>query len=160
MKFKIKKYKASCFAANKLLISKNLSIQTFGNVSQRINEKLFVIKPSGINLNISKSDDMVVVDILKGKIVNSKFKPSSDTETHRILYKHYPEIKGIAHAHPTYLTAWAQAGKNIPVLGTTHADYWKNEIPITQALKKNDIKKNYEFNTGLSIIRTIEKKKN
>jgi L-ribulose-5-phosphate 4-epimerase len=159
MKVKINTHKIKCFKSNKLLISKKLSIQTFGNVSQRINKDFFVIKPSGVNLNKIKSKDMVVVNIANGKNVSSELKPSSDTETHRVLYKEYPNIKGIAHAHTTFLTAWAQAGKKIPILGTTHADYWKSDIPITKNLKKNKIKKNYELNTGLSIIEILNKKK-
>ena len=141
MKVKINTHKIKCFKSNKLLISKKLSIQTFGNVSQRINKDFFVIKPSGVNLNKIKSKDMTVVNVANGKNVNSKLKPSSDTETHRVLYKEYPNIKGIAHAHTTFLTAWAQAGKKIPILGTTHADYWKSDIPITKNLKKTKSKK-------------------
>ena len=159
MKLQINSHKIKCLKSNKLLISKKLSIQTFGNVSQRINKDLFVIKPSGVNLNKIKSKDMTVVNVANGKSVNSKLKPSSDTETHRILYKKYPNIKGIAHSHTTFLTAWAQAGKKIPILGTTHADYWKGDIPITNELKSNKIKKNYELNTGLSIIEILNKKK-
>ena len=159
MDYKIKKFQDICFKANKLLISKKLSVQTFGNVSQRVNKKIFVIKPSGVNLNTSKSKDMVLVDILNGKVINSKLKPSSDTETHRILYKKFPSISGIAHAHSVFLTSWAQTGKQIPNLGTTHSDYWKKNIPITRELKKNEIKKNYELNTGKAIVDTLIKKK-
>ena len=100
-----------------------------------------------------------MVEISSGKVIKSKLKPSSDTQTHRILYKKYSQIKGIAHAHPIFLTSWAQTGKSIPNLGTTHSDYWQKEIPITKELKKSEIKKNYELNTGKVIIRTLEQKK-
>lgn len=155
----IKNFKKKCFKANKDIISKKLAIQSFGNVSQRISENLFVIKPSGVNLKKIKSDDLVMVEISSGKVIKSKLKPSSDTQTHRILYKKYSQIKGIAHAHPIFLTSWAQTGKSIPNLGTTHSDYWQKEIPITKELKKSEIKKNYELNTGKVIIRTLEQKK-
>jgi L-ribulose-5-phosphate 4-epimerase len=155
----IHNFKKKCFKSNKDIISKKLAIQSFGNVSQRISTDLFTIKPSGINLKKIKSNDLVVVEISSGKIIKNKFKPSSDTETHRILYKMYPQIKGIAHAHPVFLTSWAQTGKSIPNLGTTHSDYWQKDIPITRELKKFEIKKNYELNTGRAIINTLKEKK-
>ena len=138
----IRNIKKICFRSNKDIISKNLAIQSFGNVSQRINSNLFVIKPSGVNLKKINSKDLVIIEISSGKIIKSKLKPSSDTETHRILYKKFPSIKGVAHAHPVFLTSWAQTGKPIPNLGTTHSDYWQKNIPITRQLKKNEIKKN------------------
>ena len=154
----IHNFKKKCFKSNKDIISKKLAIQSFGNVSQRISTDLFVIKPSGINLKKIKSNDLVVVEISSGKIIKNKFKPSSDTETHRVLYKMYPQIKGIAHAHPVFLTSWAQTGKSIPNLGTTHSDYWQKDIPITKELNKFEIKKNYELNTGRAIINTLKEK--
>ena len=151
----IRNIKKICFRSNKDIISKNLAIQSFGNVSQRINSNLFVIKPSGVNLKKINSKDLVIIEISSGKIIKSKLKPSSDTETHRILYKKFPSIKGVAHAHPVFLTSWAQTGKPIPNLGTTHSDYWQKNIPITRQLKKNEIKKNYEINTGKVIVNTL-----
>lgn len=151
--------KKECFKSNKDIISKKLAIQSFGNVSQRIGSNLFVIKPSGVNLKKIKSNDLVIVEISSGKIIKSTLKPSSDTETHRILYKKYPQIKGIAHAHPIFLTSWAQTGKAIPNLGTTHSDYWQKNIPITKDLKNFEIKKNYELNTGKAIINALIQKK-
>lgn len=151
----IRNIKKRCFRSNKDIISKNLAIQSFGNVSQRINSNLFVIKPSGVNLKKINSKDLVIIEISSGKIIKSKLKPSSDTETHRILYKKFPSIKGVAHAHPVFLTSWAQTGKPIPNLGTTHSDYWQKNIPITRQLKKNEIKKNYELNTGKVIVNTL-----
>ena len=159
MNILIKKLRQKCLNSNKEILLKNLAIQTFGNASQRINLDKFIIKPSGVNLKKIKSSDLVIVNILTGKKINSKLKPSSDTETHRILYKKFPKIKGIAHSHSTFLTSWAQAGKPIPNLGTTHSDYWKSEIPITNDLKKKEIYKNYELNTGKLIIDLLKKKK-
>jgi len=155
----IHNFKKKCFKSNKDIISKKLAIQSFGNVSQRIGSGLFVIKPTGVDLKKIKSNDLVIIEISTGEIVKSKFKPSSDTETHRILYKSYPQIKGIAHAHPIFLTSWAQTGKSIPNLGTTHSDFWQKDIPITKELKKFEIKKNYELNTGKAIINTLIQKK-
>ena len=155
----IHNFKKKCFKSNKDIISKKLAIQSFGNVSQRVGSNLFVIKPSGVNLKKIKSNDLVIVEISSGKIIKSKLKPSSDTETHRILYKKYPQIKGIAHAHPIFLTSWAQTGKAIPNLGTTHSDYWQKNIPITKDLKNFEIKKNYELNTGKAIINALIQKK-
>ena len=156
---KFKDLKKKCLASNKELIKKNLSIQTFGNTSERLNEKYFTIKPSGINLNLIKSNEFSIIEIDTGKIVDGKLNPSSDTDTHRLLYKQYKKINGIAHGHPNYSTSWAQTGKPIPVLGTTHADYFKGNIPITQKLKKNDIKNKYEYNTGVEIIKTLKRNK-
>ena len=159
MTMSINKFKNICLKSNKLLLRKKLTLQTFGNVSQRVNSKYFVIKPSGVNLKNTKINDIVLVNINTGKKINSKLRPSSDTETHRILYKNFPKINGIAHAHSTFLTSWAQTGKSIPNLGTTHSDYWRSFIPITNDLSQSDVKKNYELNTGKAIIRLIKKKK-
>jgi L-ribulose-5-phosphate 4-epimerase len=151
--------KKRCLFSNKELIKKNLSIQTFGNTSDRLDSKYFTIKPSGINLNLVKSKEFNIIEISTGKVVEGKLNPSSDTETHRLLYKNYVEIRGIAHGHPNYSTSWAQTGKPIPVLGTTHADYFKGNIPITKKLKKNFIKNKYEYNTGVEIVSTLKKNK-
>ena len=105
MNTKINKCKTLCLKSNKLLISKKLTKQTFGNVSQKINDNYFVIKPSGVNLKNMSSKDMVTVEISTGKKIKSKLRPSSDTETHRILYKNFSNINGIAHAHSTFLTS-------------------------------------------------------
>jgi len=159
MKKLINKFKIACLRSNNLLVSKKLTIQTFGNVSQRINSKFFTIKPSGVNLKKTKTKDMVIIDIKTGKKIKSKLKPSSDTETHRILYEYFPNINGIAHTHSTFLTSWAQAGKSIPNLGTTHSDYWRSFIPITIDLNPAEVKNNYELNTGKAIIKLFKKKK-
>ena len=155
----ISRLKNICLKSNKLLLSKKLTLQTFGNVSQRIDSKHFVIKPSGVNLKKTKAKDMVIIDIKSGKKIKSELKPSSDTETHRILYKYFPNIHGIAHTHSTFLTSWAQTGKSIPNLGTTHSDYWRSFIPITNDLKPREVKNNYELNTGKAIIKLLRRKK-
>ncbi len=155
----ILKSKKNCLIANKNLIKKNLSIQTFGNVSQRIDKNHFIIKPSGINLNTVKHRDFNVINITSGKVVDGSLNPSSDTETHRVLYKQWDNVKGIAHGHPTYGTSWAQTGKPIPILGTTHADYFDRHVPITNRMKKKDIKNKYEYNTGLEILKTFKNQK-
>lgn len=151
--------KKKCLKSNKDILSKKLAIQSFGNASQRIDDNSFIIKPSGVNLKKIKSKELVSIEISSGKKINGKLKPSSDTETHRIIYKKFPFIKGIAHAHPTFLTSWAQTGKEIPNLGTTHSDYWRSNIPITKELSKNEISKNYELNTGKSILKCLALKK-
>jgi L-ribulose-5-phosphate 4-epimerase len=155
----ITEFKKACLKSNKDILVKNLAIQTFGNASQRVDQNIFVIKPSGVNLKRINDKDLVIIDINSGKKIKSKLEPSTDTETHRVLYKQFPNLRGIAHAHSTFLTSWAQTGKSIPNLGTTHSDYWRNEIPITDDLKPKDIKKNYEYNTGKSIISILMKKK-
>ncbi len=159
LKKRILQSKKICLLANKNLIKKNLSIQTFGNVSQRIDKNHFIIKPSGINLNTVKHRDFNVINISSGKVVDGSLNPSSDTETHRVLYKQWNTIKGIAHGHPTYGTSWAQTGKPIPVLGTTHADYFDRHVPITNRMKKKDVRNKYEYNTGLEILKTFKKQK-
>ena len=151
--------KKKCLKSNKDILSKKLAIQSFGNASQRIDDNSFIIKPSGVNLKKIKSKELVSIEISSGKKINGTLKPSSDTETHRIIYKKFPFIKGIAHAHPTFLTSWAQTGKEIPNLGTTHSDYWRSNIPITKELSKNEISKNYELNTGKSILECLASKK-
>ena len=158
-KSKILQSKKNCLLANKKLINKNLSIQTFGNVSQRIDKNHFIIKPSGINLNTVKYKDFNVVNISSGKVVDGKLSPSSDTETHRVLYKNWNSIRGIAHGHTTYGTSWAQTGKPIPVLGTTHADYFNKHVPVTNRMKKKDVINKYEYNTGIEILKTLKKEK-
>ena len=138
--------------ANIELFKAGLVIQTWGNVSG-INraEGLIVIKPSGILYSELKIEDMVVVD-LEGKIVKGNKKPSSDTSTHIELYKAFPEIEGITHTHSMYATIFAQACKEIPCLGTTHADNFFGSIPVTRFLTQIEIELDYEKNTGSVII--------
>lgn len=121
---------------------------TWGNVSAIDRESgLFVIKPSGVAYDNLKSEDMVVID-LEGKTVEGNYRPSSDTATHLELYRAFPEIGGIVHTHSTYATAWAQAGRDIPCYGTTHADYFYGEVPCVRCLTEQEIEDDYERNTG------------
>ena len=148
----LKKIKQEVLQANLDLVKHGLAIFTWGNVSAIDRAKgLIVIKPSGVSYNGLKAEDMVVVD-LEGKIVEGELKPSSDTPTHLILYQSFPDIGGIAHTHSTFATAWAQAGKDIPNIGTTHADYFKDDIPCTRSMSSEEIKNDYERETGKLIV--------
>ena len=149
----------NCHVANINLAKSSLVIHSFGNISSRINDKYFTIKPSGANLNILKHTDYPIIRISDNKIIKGKLNPSTDTPTHCLLYKKYPEIGGIAHTHSKFATAWSQAKKSIPILGTTHADYSQKNIQVTNPLKKNQIIKNYEKNIGNSIIDCLKKSK-
>ena len=149
----------NCHIANVNLAKSSLVIHSFGNISSRIDDKYFTIKPSGANLNILKHTDYPIIRISDNKIIKGKLNPSTDTPTHCLLYKKYPEIGGIAHTHSKFATAWSQAKKSIPILGTTHADYSQKNIQVTNPLKKNQIIKNYEKNIGNSIIDCLKKSK-
>ncbi len=149
--------KEKVLQANLDLVKLDLVIFTFGNVSAIDREKgLVIIKPSGVSYENMKADDMVVID-LEGNIIEGKLKPSSDTPTHLTLYKSFKDIGGIAHTHSTMATSWAQAGKCIPALGTTHADYFYGSIPCTRKLLENEVNSSYEIETGNIIIETFEK---
>ena len=149
----------NCHIANVSLAKSSLVIHSFGNISSRIDDKYFTIKPSGANLNILKHTDYPIIRISDNKIIKGKLNPSTDTPTHCLLYKKYPEIGGIAHTHSKFATAWSQAKKSIPILGTTHADYSQKNIQVTNPLKKNQVIKNYEKNIGNSIIDCLKKSK-
>ena len=153
----IEKLKNDVLEANLELVKKNLVIYTWGNVSS-IDKKTntVIIKPSGVEYNNMKTDDMVIVD-LSNNIIEGKYKPSSDTKTHIEIYKAFEDICSIVHTHSTFATSWAQAKKSIPALGTTHADYFYGDIPCTRALTKEEIESDYEKNTGLVIIETLKK---
>ena len=138
--------------ANLDLVKHGLVIFTWGNVSAIDRESgLVVIKPSGVSYDNMKPSDMVVVD-LDGKVVEGDLNPSSDTPTHVVLYKAFPEIGGVVHTHSTYATAWAQAGQDIPNIGTTHADYFHTDIPCTRDMKKEEVNGEYEKETGNVIV--------
>ena len=138
--------------ANLDLVKHGLVIFTWGNVSAIDRESgLVVIKPSGVSYDNMKPSDMVVVD-LDGKIVEGDLRPSSDTPTHLVLYKAFPNIGGVVHTHSTYATAWAQAGRDIPSLGTTHADYFHDNIPCTRNMTKDEVFGEYEKETGNVIV--------
>lgn len=148
----LKSLKEEVFEANLELVKYGLVIFTWGNVSAINREKgLVVIKPSGVSYDAMKASDMVVVD-LDGKVVDGKLKPSSDTSTHLELYKSFVEIGGVVHTHSTYATAWAQAGMDIPIVGTTQADYFYGDIPCTRDMSSAEIETAYEKETGTVII--------
>ena len=155
----VKQHKQTCHKINVLLSKSNLQFQTFGNVSQRIDSEYFTIKPSGVNLTKISWKDYPIISIKNLKKVHGNLRPSSDTPTHAEIYKMHNDIKGITHAHSKYLTIWSQSKKKIPILGTTHADYWNCAIPITKPLSKNKINKNYEQNIGISIKKLFKYKK-
>ena len=138
--------------ANLDLVKHGLVLFTWGNVSA-IDRKtgLVVIKPSGVSYDNMKPEDMVVVD-LEGNVVEGSLRPSSDTPTHLVLYQAFPEIGGVVHTHSTFATAWAQAGRDIPSLGTTHADYFYGDIPCTRNMKKSEVFGEYEKETGNVIV--------
>ena len=145
--------------ANLELVKRGVVIYTWGNVSGISDDrKYMVIKPSGVDYSTMKDEDMVVVEVATGNVVEGKWKPSSDTPTHLELYKKYDSIKGIVHTHSTNATSFAQAGMDIPAFGTTHADYFYGDIPCTRELSEEEVKKAYEKNTGLVIIETFENK--
>ena len=148
--------KKQVFKANIDLVKHGLVLFTWGNVSgiDRDNN-LIVIKPSGVSYDTMKPSQMVVID-LNGNVVEGNLRPSSDSQTHIELYKAFPAIGGIAHSHSTYATAWAQAGKNIPIIGTTHADYFSMDIPCSTDLLSEQIEGSYEKETGRTIIETLE----
>ena len=144
--------KETVYRANLDLVKHGLVIFTWGNASaidRTLN--LVVIKPSGVSYEEMKSTDMVVVD-LDGNIIEGKLKPSSDTATHLALYKAFPNIRGVVHTHSTYATSWAQAGCEIPNIGTTHADYFSDTIPCTRDMKTQEVEGEYEKETGNVII--------
>ena len=143
--------------ANLDLVRHGLVIFTWGNVSGIDREKgLVVIKPSGVSYDNMKPEDMVVVDLQTGKVVEGDLNPSSDTPTHLVLYRAFPEIGGVVHTHSTFATAWAQAGKDIPSIGTTHADYFHNDIPCTADMTEEEVKGQYELETGNVIVKRFE----
>jgi len=143
--------------ANLELVRRGLVLYTFGNASGIARaEGLVVIKPSGVRYENMKAADLVVVD-LQGKVVEGSLRPSSDLATHLILYKAFPGIGGVAHTHSRAATAWAQAQREIPCFGTTHADYFNGSVPLTKPLTPAQIRSNYESNTGQAIVRRFAK---
>lgn len=152
----LEELKKEVYIANMELPKRGLVTYTWGNVSGIDRASgLFVIKPSGVDYDKLQPEDMVVMD-LEGNKVEGKYKPSSDTATHLELYKKYLDIGGVVHTHSTEAVAWAQAGKDIPLFGTTHADYFLGAIPCTRNLTPEEIDEAYERNTGLVIIETFE----
>ena len=143
--------------ANLDLVKHGLVIFTWGNVSAIDRASgLVVIKPSGVSYDDMKPEDMVVVD-LDGNVVEGSLRPSSDTPTHLVLYKNFPNIGGVVHTHSTYATAWSQAGRDIPNMGTTHADYFRDAIPCTRTMTKAEVFGEYEKETGNVIVERFAK---
>ena len=149
----LQELKEKVFHANLELVKQGLVIYTWGNVSGIDREKgLVAIKPSGLDYDKMTADDMVVVD-LEGNIVEGKLRPSSDTPTHLALYRAFPAIGGVVHTHSTYATAWSQAGLDIPNIGTTHADYFHKDIPCKADMTAEEVRGDYELETGNVIVR-------
>ncbi len=152
--------KAQVCQANLDLVVKGLVIETWGNASGIDRERgLMVIKPSGVPYDGMMPKHMVVVSLATGKVVDGNLKPSSDTDTHLVLYRAFPKIGGVVHTHSLFATAWAQAQRGLPSYGTTQADYWYGDVPCTRLLKPAEIKKDYEANTGEVIVETFKKLK-
>lgn len=156
---KYKNLKEECYQANMDLPHLGLVLFTFGNVSAVDREKgVFAIKPSGVPYDILKAEDIVIMDF-EAQVVEGNLRPSSDTKTHALLYKTWENIGGITHTHSTYAVAWAQAGMDIPIFGTTHADHTHQDIPCAQALSDDMIKGDYERETGNQIIDLFKSRK-
>lgn len=149
---KFQALKEECYEANMKLPELDLVIYTFGNVSVVDREKaVFAIKPSGVPYDVLKPEDIVIVDF-DNQVLEGDMRPSSDTKTHAFLYKQWPEIGGISHTHATYSVAWAQAQRDIPIMGTTHADHLTEDIPCSMPMSDELIQGDYEHNTGQQIM--------
>jgi L-ribulose-5-phosphate 4-epimerase len=156
----LEKLKAEVCKANLDLVAEGLVIQTWGNASAVDRAGgVMVIKPSGVPYSEMKPEHMVCVSLETGKVVEGKLKPSSDTDTHLKLYRAWPGIGGVVHTHSLYATAWAQACKPLLAYGTTQADYWYGDVPVTRKLTAAEIKNDYEANTGEIIVETFKKLK-
>jgi L-ribulose-5-phosphate 4-epimerase len=154
---RLKELREEVLEANLELVRRGLVLYTFGNASGIAREEgLVVIKPSGVSYEKMQAEDLVVTD-LDGKIVEGSLRPSSDLPTHLILYRKFASIGGIAHTHSRAATSWAQAQREIPCYGTTHADYFYGPVPVTKALSAAQIRTDYEKNTGLAIVRRLAK---
>lgn len=154
----LEELKKEVYEQNMQLPALDLVEFTWGNVSALArDEGLFVIKPSGVAYDQLSPEDMVVCD-LEGNVVEGKLAPSSDTPTHAYLYRHFKEIGGIVHTHSPWAVAFAQAGRDLPALGTTHADTFYGDVLLTRALTEAEVKEAYELNTGKVIVETFEKK--
>lgn len=150
-----KDLKERVLKANLDLVKNDLVVLTWGNVSEYDRDLgVIAIKPSGVSYDTMTWADIVVLDI-DGEIIEGRLKPSSDTPTHLELYRCFPEVNGIAHTHSRWATIWAQAGRDIPALGTTHADYFYGAIPCTDRMTDEEISEDYELNTGRVIVKTF-----
>jgi L-ribulose-5-phosphate 4-epimerase len=147
--------RAEVLEANLELVRRGLVLYTFGNASGILREEgLVVIKPSGVPYEKMTPEDLVITD-LDGKVVEGDLRPSSDLPTHLVLYKAFPEIGGVVHTHSEYATAWAQARREIPCFGTTHADYFHGPVPVTDPMPDREVEGEYEENTGTAILRAF-----
>jgi L-ribulose-5-phosphate 4-epimerase len=156
----LEKLKAEVCQANLDLVAEGLVIQTWGNASAVDRARgILVIKPSGVPYAEMKPQHMVCVSLETGRVVEGKLKPSSDTPTHRVLYRKFKDIGGVVHTHSLFATAWAQACQPLLAYGTTQADYWYGDVPCTRRLKPAEIKNDYEANTGEVIVQTFQKLK-
>ena len=151
--------KRQVLEANLALPKHNLVTLTWGNVSAVDRDQgVLVIKPSGVDYSVMTADDMVVVSLETGEVVEGNKKPSSDTPTHRLLYQAFPTLGGIVHTHSRHATIWSQAGLDLPAWGTTHADYFYGAIPCTRQMTAEEINGEYEYQTGEVIIETFEER--
>lgn len=147
-----KALKEECYEANMQLPKLDLVVYTFGNVSTVDREKgVFAIKPSGVPYEVLKPEDIVIMDF-DNNVLEGNMRPSSDTKTHAFLYKTWETIGGISHTHATYSVAWAQAQRDIPIMGTTHADHLTEDIPCSMPMSDELIQGDYEYNTGHQIL--------
>lgn len=154
----LKKLKEAVWKANLQLPKYGLVTFTWGNVSGIDRARgMVVIKPSGVDYDKLKPEDMVVVDLWTGETVEGKLNPSSDTPTHLELYRRFPHIGGVVHTHSRWATVFAQAGRGIPAYGTTQGDYFYGEIPCSRAMTESEIAEDYELNTGRVIVETFKK---
>jgi len=153
-----KTLKEEAYEANMKLPELGLVLFTFGNASAADRDKgVFAIKPSGVAYDVLKPEDMVIVDF-DNQVVEGSMRPSSDTNTHGVLYKHWESIGGIVHTHSTYATAWAQSQLDIPIYGTTHADYLPTDVPCAPVMSDEMIKGDYEYETGFQILNCFKDK--
>ena len=150
--------RAEVAAANTAIDRAGLVTLSFGNVSGVDRDAgVLVIKPSGAPYATLRPEDLVVVSLDDGRVVEGEMRPSVDTPTHRVLYQAFPDVGGVVHTHSPYASAWAQAGKPIPCFGTTHADFFRGEVPVTRALDPDELGDRYEEDTGRVIVETLER---
>ena len=150
--------KKICFNENIRISKSKLNFQNFGNASCRVKKNFISIKPSGINVFSTEAKYYPLIRISDGKVFSNKLEPSVDTNLHLEIYRNFKDIVSIVHTHSKYATIWAQACKKIPIYGTTHADYWDDDIPVTKKLKLKEVQSNYEKNIGKSVVEILKKK--
>jgi L-ribulose-5-phosphate 4-epimerase len=144
------------YEANRAIVEAGLVVLTFGNASAVDRAAgVLAIKPSGVSYSELGPEAMVLVDLASGKTIDSEHRPSSDTPTHLVLYRSFPSLGGVVHTHSPWATAWAQAGRAIPCLGTTHADHFRGTVPVTRPLAAAELGETYEAETGEAIVETI-----